>query len=216
MTKPHSPEPEPGLTEKVGAAIFDLVVVVPPSAEPVADVAALRAQAIAHTAARKTSMLAATLALPAGPLGWLTVLPEMVGVWKLQAQMVSDIASAYGLSHRLGPRQMLYCLFKQVAAQLLRDVAVRVGERAAVQQASYVFLQQLARQLGMVVSKALLHRAASRLVPVLGAATVGAYAYYDTLQVARTATEFFEKELTLDAPDAPSATAATSRRRSPK
>ncbi len=200
------PRPAKGLSDTVGSAIFDLVLLVPPSAEPLAEAAYARAQTIAQASARKTSLLAATLALPSGPVGWLTVLPELVGVWKLQAQMVADIAAAYGQTQRLGPRQMLYCLFKQVAAQLLRDVAVRVGERVAVQQASYVFLQQLAQQLGVVVSKTLLKRAASRLVPLLGAATVGAYTYYDTLQVARTAVELFENELTWNAPENAGAT----------
>ncbi|MGQ0711216.1 MAG: hypothetical protein ACT4NV_15885 [Rhodoferax sp.] len=209
MAEPDAPQDATaavGLPQQLGDAILELVVVVPPSAEPVAAQARARAQAIAHATARKSSALAATLSLPPGVLGWVTVLPELLGVWKLQAQMVADIAAAYGQTQRLGPRQMLYCLFKQVAAQLLRDVAVRVGERAAVQQASYVLLRQIAQQLGVVVSKALLQRAASRLVPLLGAATVGAYVYYDTLQVARTATELFESAITLDAPDATGAT----------
>jgi len=59
--------------------------------------------------------VAGTLALPPGPLGWMTILPEMVGVWKIQAQMVADIAALYGKTATLTQEQMLYCLFKHTA-----------------------------------------------------------------------------------------------------
>jgi hypothetical protein len=133
-----------------------------------------------------------SLSLPPGFLGWLTVLPELVGVWKLQAQMVSDIAAVYGQRKTLGRERMLYCLFKHVSAQLFRDVVVRVGERVVVRQTSLRVLQNIAQQVGVQVSKAVLAKSASRFVPLLGAVGVGAYAYYDTLQVAKTAIELFE------------------------
>lgn len=183
---------------KVQSAIMDLVITIPESVEQVVELPQVRAHAIARTAARNTSMIAATMALPPGILGWLTVLPELLGVWKVQAQMVADIAAVYGKKKTLGREQMLYCLFKHVAAQLFRDVIVRVGERAVVQQTTVKMLQSITQQLGLALSKTLLKRSASRFVPFLGAATVGAYAYFDTLQVAKNATELFERDITID------------------
>ena len=183
---------------KVQSAILDLVVAIPDSTEQPVELPGVRAHAIAQAAARKTSMIAASMALPPGVLGWLTVLPELLGVWKVQAQMVADIAAVYGQKKALGREQMLYCLFKHVAAQLFRDVIVRVGERAVVQQTTYKMLQSITQQLGLMLSKSLLQRSASRFVPFLGAATVGAYAYFDTLQVAKNAAEFFERATVID------------------
>jgi hypothetical protein len=183
---------------KVQSAIMDLVVAIPESSEQAVVLPAIRAHAVAQSAARKTSLIAASMALPPGILGWLTVLPELLGVWKVQAQMVADIAAVYGKKKELGREQMLYCLFKHVAAQLFRDVIVRVGERAVVQQTTYKMLQSLTQQLGLVLSKNLLKRSASRFVPFLGAATVGAYAYFDTLQVAKNAIELFERATVID------------------
>lgn len=192
------PDPHAEQLGKVQSAIMDLVVAIPESAEQPAELPAARAQAIAQAAARKNSLLAASMALPPGLLGWLTVLPELLGVWKVQAQMVADIAAVYGQKSALGREQMLYCLFKHVAAQLFRDVIVRVGERAVVQQTTYKMLQSITQQLGLALSKTLLKRSASRFVPLLGAATVGAYAYFDTLQVAKNATELFERATVID------------------
>ena len=173
-------------------AIVDLVVQVPPSDEAAQTQPAVRAHAIARTAARRASLLAGSLSLPPGVLGWVTVLPEMVGVWKLQAQMVADIAAVYGQHHRLRREHLLYCLFKQISAQLFRDLAVRMGERVVVRPTTQKVLQVLAQKLGVALAGAALRKGASRFVPLLGAVSVGAYAYYDTLQVANNAVALFE------------------------
>jgi hypothetical protein len=129
-----------GLGHKVGDAILGLVLRVPGSGEHEMAQPDKRARALGRSAARQAGVMAGSLALPPGFLGWLTVLPELVGVWKLQAQLVSDIAAVYGKHATLGREQMIYCLFKHVSAQLFRDVVVRVGERYAVQTASLGFI----------------------------------------------------------------------------
>lgn len=193
-TSPSTNDHPSALTD----AVLALVLQVPDSNEPVGQHPAERAHAIARHAARTASLVSGSLSLPPGFLGWLTVLPELVGVWKLQAQMVSDIAAVYGQRKTLGREQMLYCLFKHVSAQLLRDVVVRVGERVVVQQTSLKVLQNIAQQIGVQVSKAVLSKGAARFVPLLGAVGVGAYAYFDTLQVAKTAVELFERASIID------------------
>jgi hypothetical protein len=185
-------------------AILDLVLTAPPSTErTVLDDPSRRAKKIARSAARKASLLSGSLALPPGLLGWLTVLPEIYGVWKVQAQMISDIAAVYGKRSNLRREHMIYCLFKHVAAQLLRDVVVRVGERVIVQQTSLKIFQTLVQKLGVQLTTTVIGKSASRFIPLLGAATVSAYSYFDTLQVAKTAVDLFESDLVFDMPAGP-------------
>ena len=185
------------------SAIFDLVLQVPTSTESTLQNPIARAHQISRAAARNASLISGSMALPPGFLGWLTVLPELYGVWKLQAQMVSDIASIYGKQSTLGREQLLYCLFKHVSAQLFRDVVVRVGERVVVREASLKVLQAIAQQVGVKVSQAVLGKSLSRFVPLIGAVGVGAYAYFDTLQVAKNAVELFERDLIIEAEPTP-------------
>ena len=186
------------LRHKVGDAILGLVLQVPASSENEVEQPQARAQALGRAAARQASLLAGSLALPPGFLGWLTILPELMGVWKLQAQLVADIAAAYGKSASLGREQMIYCLFKHVSAQLLRDLVVRVGERYVVKAASLAFIQTAAHTLGVKVTQNIVGKSVSRFVPLLGAVGVGAYAYFDTSQVAKTAIELFSRDIILD------------------
>ena len=117
----------------------------------------------------------------------LTVLPDLHLIWKTQRQMVADIFGLYGRSAELTRVHMLYCLFRHAASHVLRDVVVRTGQRVIVQQVASGALQGLAQRIGITLTKRIAGTAATRWVPLAGAAAVSAYAYWDTLQVARTA-----------------------------
>lgn len=166
-----------------------------PSARP-ADAASRAIEA----AATKAALAAGTLALPPGPLGWATIAPEMLAVWHIQRQLVADIAAIYGRTAELGPTQMMWCLFRHTAAQALRDLSVRVGERVVVRPAAQVLLQRAAQAVGLHVGQKAASRVLSRWVPVVGAAGVGAYAWWDTRQVGRAALQLFEREQVIDNP----------------
>ena len=187
-----------GPRDRVENALLDLVIRIPNSHEQPVQQPQVRAQALARSASRQASLVASSMALPPGFWGWLTVLPELVAVWKLQTQMVSDIAAVYGKSAAMGREQMMYCLFKHVSAQLFRDVVTRVGERVLVQKASSALVQSLVKKLGLQITQGLVGKSASRFLPIIGAVGVGAYAYYDTTQVAKTAIELFSQEIVLE------------------
>ena len=132
--------------------------------------------------------------MPPGPIGWLTIVPELVTIWRIQRQMVADIAGAYGVSAELTRSRMLYCLFRHAAAQAMRDVVVQVGARLLIQDVPLRVIERIAAKVGVSVSKRLVGRGIARWLPVIGALGVGAYAYYDTGQVARTAMTLFAAE----------------------
>jgi len=70
---------------------------------------------------------------------------------------------------------------------VLRDVAVRAGERVVVRELSAGALRSALSGVGIVVTQRMAGSAASRWIPLAGAIAVGGYAYWDTLQVAKTA-----------------------------
>ncbi len=171
----------------VGGTIERVIADVPPPRTHAVTDPAREADAIARRAAKQAAMLSGSLALPPGPLGMLTVLPDLYLIWKTQRQMVADIFGLYGRSAELTRTHMLYCLFRHAASHVLRDVAVRTGQRVVVQQLTSGAIRSIANKVGVTLTKRVVGTAASRWVPLAGAAAVGAYAYWDTLQVARTA-----------------------------
>jgi len=192
---------------RVTAVILDFVSEVPDSQVGGSEDPAAEAGRLAKRAARRAALTAGSLALPPGPLGWLTMLPEMIGIWKIQAQLVSDIAAAHGRHASLGREQMMWCLFRHTAAQAFRDLVVRLGDRLVFRRMSQGVARHVARQVGLHLGRRTVGQGLSRWLPVVGAVGVGAYAHYDTMRVAETALELFSGEMAVE--DAPSAVSAS-------
>ncbi|MEO5559856.1 MAG: hypothetical protein ABIO49_08485 [Dokdonella sp.] len=179
------------LSERLTRAVLEMAGRIPETEEHKSRGPDHRARAIGAAAANKAALAAGTLALPPGPLGWLTIVPELIAIWRIQRQMVADIAGAYGVSADLTRSHMLFCLFRHAAAQAMRDIGVQVGARLLIQDVPLRVIEKVAAKIGISLSKRLAGRGIARWLPVVGAIGVGAYAYYDTGQVARTAIALF-------------------------
>ena len=187
--------PPKGRIEQLRDALFELVSDIPSSQEAASTAPAVRARSLTLRAASQAAVISGSLALPPGVLGLLTILPELQLIWRTQAQLVADIAAVYGKTYQLGRRQMIFCLFRHVAGQLVRDVVVRAGERFLVRPATQQVLRRLLQRIGLQVAERAASRALTRLVPVVGAVGIGGYAFYDTRQVGQTAIALFEREI---------------------
>lgn len=182
------------LVERITRVLMDLLSEVPASDEHKAKSPSDRSRKLGLQASLKAASVSGSLAIPPGPAGMLTVLPDIVVIWRIQRQLVADIASCYGRTAQLGKEQMLYCLFKHTAGQVVRDIAVRVGERILVRRASLRVMQRILRRIGVVVTQRIVGRTISRWLPIVGAVGIGAYAFWDTAQVAKTSISFFERQ----------------------
>lgn len=198
-TSDAAPDETQGVAMKVAQALLDLVSDIPPTHEHARDDTRERASEIVRAAKSKAALASGTLALPPGPLGWLTLLPEIYAVWKIQAQMVSDLAALHGRKSVLTREQMLYCLFRHTSAQLFRDLVMRVGERYLVRRLPLRSLYSVANKIGIRITQRSIGRAVSRFVPVAGAIGVAGYSWYDTRQVAKTAIELFRHPVEIEA-----------------
>lgn len=198
-SNPHDdPELPPPQTWLV--MLEDLALKIPSSAEPASDQPNARATEIIRVAGFKAGALSATLALPPGPLGLLTVIPDLLQVWHLQQQMVADIAACFGKTAQLNRQMMVYCLFRHGAAMLVRDVVARVGERVIVKQASLRVIQQTLRRIGVQVSQKAVGKTLSRWLPIIGPVLIGGYSLIDTRNVGKTASDTFSREIELEPP----------------
>ena len=185
------------LLDKLFGILFKVIHEIPTSTEKETSEALIRSRKLISEASFKAAAISGALALPSGPLGWLTILPDLAVIWRLQAQMVADIGGAFGKKGKLTEESMIYCLFRHATAQVVRDLVTRMGERVVVQRGSLRVAENVLESIGI----RLVHRVARgglwRLLPAIGALAVAGYAYYDTDQVGQTAIEFFSKDIEL-------------------
>jgi len=186
------------LPDKLFKAIQRFLSEIPDTDEPTSDDPDMRARSIAGAAALKAAMVSGGLAIPPGPIGLITIIPDLIAIWKIQAQMVADIAGAYGKQAYLSREQMLYCLFRHAAAQVVRDLVTRVGQRFLVKRASLRVIQRVIKALIPRITQRVIGRTVARWVPIAGVLGVAAYAYYDTGQVGKIAIELFSKDIEVE------------------
>jgi uncharacterized protein (DUF697 family) len=169
----------------------------PSSSEQQTRDATLRARKLIVDASFKAAAISGALALPPGPIGWLTIVPDLAAIWRLQAQMVADIGAVFGKRGQLTEESMIYCLFRHAAAQVVRDLVTRMGQRVIVQRVSVRTAETILGTIGIKVAQRVARRGLFRWLPAIGALAVAGYAYYDTEQVGHTAIEFFSKDMEL-------------------
>ncbi|WP_290764830.1 EcsC family protein [Fibrobacter sp. UBA4297] len=189
------------IQEMFNSVIFNLITDIPdsllcPNRDPDA-----RADILIKQAALKAAAVSTSLSIPAGFTGVLTSIPDIAAVWRIQAQLISDIACTYGKFAMLSREAMVWCLFRHSAASLLRDVAVRTGSRIVVQKLSLAALQKLLQKIGVKISANFLGRIALRAIPAIGAIGNGAYTYFDTNEVGKTAKSYFKALEGVDKPE---------------
>jgi|WetSurSiteA1Bulk_404760.scaffolds.fasta_scaffold97260_1 hypothetical protein len=182
-------------------ALLDVISQIPKTEEEQVTDPVARSRTIVIKAASKAAAVSGTLALPPGPLGLLTILPDLLAIWKIQAQMVADITGVFGKTAFLSKEQMVYCLFKHGAAQAVRDIVVRIGERTLIRRTSLRVIQKTLRRISVNITQKLAGRAISRWIPIVGAVAVGWYAFYDTRKVGKTAIDLFQKNLEIQNED---------------
>ena len=180
------------IKEKLSTLLFELITDIPESLHSPTENSDEKIKKLIRQAAVKASLVSATLSVPAGVTGVLTSVPDIAAIWRIQAQLVSDIAATYGKFAQLSREAMVWCLFRHSAAQLVRDIAVRTGSRIVVQKLSLAALEALLKKIGLKVSTKFLGRVALRAIPAIGAIGNGAYSFYDTTEVGKTAAAYFK------------------------
>lgn len=188
------------LLDQLIGVLEGITSTVPASPEARRDAPSVRAHELTMAAASQAGATAGALALPPGPLGMLTIVPDLIAVWHIQRQLVADIAAVYGKTAELQREAMIYCLFRHAAAQVVRDLVVRLGTRLLLREASVRTMEKSLQRISVAISQRALGRGVARWVPIAGAVGVGAYAFYDTVQVGKTARELFEAEVVMDGP----------------
>jgi uncharacterized protein (DUF697 family) len=176
----------------------EVISSVPATKESESDDPDARASEIAHVAAAKASASSALAALAPGPFGFATILPDLWNVWRIQRQMVSDIAAVYGKKADLTRETMLYCLFLHGAARIVGEVVMEVGERFVVRRVTLRAIQNLIQKLGFKITQRLAKQVLSRWVWGLGAALLAAFTYRETIKVAETAMTLFSSDISFE------------------
>ncbi|MCW7457111.1 hypothetical protein ND856_02060 [Leptospira bandrabouensis] len=152
-------------------------------------------QELVQNASFKSGLVSATCSLPPGPLGILSILPELLFLYRIQGHLILDIAALYGKEVQVTKELLLYCLFKHGGAHVFRKIIEESSLKILIRPTTVKVFQTMLEKLGLMISKSLIRKQFARWIPIGGAVVTGTFAYYDTKRVGKTAMELFSKEI---------------------
>lgn len=152
-------------------------------------------QELVQNASFKSGLVSATCSLPPGPLGILSILPELLFLYRIQGHLILDIAALYGKEVQVTKELLLYCLFKHGGAHVFRKIIEESSLKILIRPTTIKVFQTMLEKLGLMISKSLIRKQFARWIPIGGAVVTGTFAYYDTKRVGKTAMELFSKEI---------------------
>ncbi|TGL39131.1 hypothetical protein [Leptospira perdikensis] len=152
-------------------------------------------QELVQNASFKSGLVSATCSLPPGPLGILSILPELLFVYRIQGHLILDIAALYGKEVQVTKELLLYCLFKHGGAHVFRKIIEESSLKILIRPTTVKVFQTMLEKLGLLISKSILRKQFARWIPIGGAVVTGTFAYYDTKRVGKTAMDLFSKEI---------------------
>ncbi len=189
---------KPEEAQSLPKILNNIIEYIPFSSQPASNQPEAKARKLGSIAAMKAAAFSGALAMPPGPLGLLTIIPDLLGIWRIQAQLAADIAAVHGKTGFMTRESMLYCMFRHGAAHAVRDVVIRSGQRLLIRKVTLQATDTILRKVGLRLTERLATKAVTRWLPIIGAVGVGAYAYYDTGEVAKTAIQTFSSDLNFD------------------
>ncbi|EMY71792.1 hypothetical protein [Leptospira vanthielii] len=152
-------------------------------------------QELVQNASFKSGLVSATCSLPPGPLGILSILPELLFMYRIQGHLILDIAALYGKEVQVTKELLLYCLFKHGGAHVFRKIIEESSLKILIRPTTVKVFQTMLEKLGLLISKSIIRKQFARWIPIGGAVVTGTFAYYDTKRVGQTAKDLFSKEI---------------------
>lgn len=183
--------------KKINHYLFEVLSEVPAPSEKLEGLDSKQIDLLIRNASLKAAAISGSLSLPSGPFAVITILPDLVAVWKIQAQLVADIASVNAKTQKLTRESMMYCLFGNNGTGI-EDLVIRVGERFVVKKSSQKVFQGVLGKIGLRIGRVLLGERIARWIPLIGAGLVARYSFNDTQKVGKTARIFFASEINLE------------------
>jgi uncharacterized protein (DUF697 family) len=145
------------------------------------------------SASWKSFAVSTASGLAPGPAGWVTILPEIIAVTKIQINLVYAIAKHYGQTSKFNSGTVML-IFANEAGIAVRGVAAKVGEKLIVRALSSKAAAALSQRIGVKIGARVTQRVVGRWVPVVLAPVFGAFSKSMTAKIGREAVKLFSSD----------------------
>lgn len=151
--------------------------------------------------ALQNAAISGAASLVPGPLGMLSIVPEIVAVMRNQIAMIYEIGVAHG-QEKVITKELLAAVLTAATGASLGALVIVHGSKLIVKRASLRVFQQIIVLLGGKITQQVLKSSISRWLPIAGPVAMALWSHHSTKLIAAKAMEVFHQEIELEAEEA--------------
>jgi hypothetical protein len=148
--------------------------------------------------AQKAFALSTAAGLPPGPIGWLTILPEIMALLKIQVNLIYKIAKFYQREAKVNKKIVLLILGSAMGIAAKHKILAKVGTRIIVKAMSTTAIRNICKRIGLRIGARILQRGLGRWIPIVLAPIFGAFSYSMTKRVGNEANDLLRQDFNFE------------------
>lgn len=149
------------------------------------------------TASWKAFSISTAAAIPPGPFGLVTILPEIVAVTKIQMNLIYRIAKYHQQVGKVNRTLVLLIFGNALGFAVGSEFLKKVGSRLLVESAGTQGVRNIALRIGKQITRRILPKTVARWVPIVLAPIFGAFSKSLTTKIGQEADKIFCKDIAI-------------------
>jgi len=122
-------------------------------------------------------------AIPPGPLGWATILPEVIAVTKIQMNLIYKIAQYYEKRGKLNETLVMLIFANEAGVNVGKKVVEKVGRKVIIRALSSKMLRPIIQKIGARIGARITQKMVGRWIPFVLAPLFGAFSKMMTTKI---------------------------------
>lgn len=136
-------------------------------------------------------------ALPPGPIGWATILPELIAVTKIQMNLIYSIAAHHGKQGKLNSTLIVLIFANEAGLTVGRQLVKKAGTKVIVRALGSKAIRPIAQKIAARIGARITQRVVGRWIPFVLAPLFGAFSKSMTTKIGREADKLLGQDIEL-------------------
>ncbi len=153
---------------------------------------------IIDEAGQKAFKISTALGLIPGPLGMVTILPEVAALTKLQINLIYRIAKRHGKQEEVNSELVLLILGNAMGVAAGEVLLREAGARLVLKSVNTRLIKALAKKIGARMVDTAAEKAIARWIPMVTAPLFGYFSRSLTRKIGREANKLFSEGLEIE------------------
>lgn len=151
-------------------------------------------------ASNKAFAISSAAALVPGPAGWITILPELLAITKIQISLIADIADYYGMAPKVNSSTIILVFANELGLSV-RGLAKKTGEKVIITVLSQKAVLAVSKRIGLKIGGKVTQRVLGRIVPFILAPIFGKFSKTMTERIGKEAIDLFSTGIEMENSD---------------